>query len=700
MQSLKKSACMKRLITILLFFIAFSALAQPVQVNRYEYWFNRQTEDRIVADITPAEQASVQLNIPTVNLPDGLNSFTIRFRDNEDLWSTALTRFFVKMPQNQDGDNTNRLITALQYRFNQGEMIRQDVTPGATFSFEQSLSAASVPNGLNSFSIRFRDNTGLWSSMVTRFFVKMPVTEDGNGDARQIVSYEYRFNQGEMVQQTVTAAADISIDEIISAAALPDGLNSFSVRFKDNAGLWSSVLTRFFVKIPALQGGGEGNDLAAYQLWLNDDFAGMQLIPIESGASFSMVENLSAADLPNGLNRVNIRFRDEKGLWSTVITRFFVKNPIAQMQGENLMTAWEYWLEDMEGNLFDHNGQKGRTYVALEEPINPMLLDMKLDLRMIPKGEYHLMFRFLDTRGNWSSVLSREIDKTFYPWAVINTPETEICGSGSILFSNFSVDTDTWLWDFGDGQQSTVFDPEHTFEQPGTYTVSLTASDHDTGIQHTTSLVINIYPEYELIQEHRICEGDTFTWFGEEYTIAGTYTHQLKTQFGCDSLFVLELQVSAVDISVEQQGNVLLALAQDAQFQWINCKDGSNVEGETHASFTPGQSGDYAVWVSQNDCTALSECYEILVSRISASDIFPAVSVYPNPSRNNLNVVFDEMQENFSVALYSLSGQRLLHTESLSGNRYTLSLENLHAGVYVLRIGYRGYHQVIKVVKE
>ncbi len=41
--------------------------------------------------------------------------------------------------------------------------------------------------------------------------------------------------------------------------------------------------------------------------------------------------------------------------------------------------------------------------------------------------------------------------------------------------SNASSDPiDTWLWDFGDGGSSTVQNPNHTYDNPGTYTASLT----------------------------------------------------------------------------------------------------------------------------------------------------------------------------------------------------------------------------------
>lgn len=58
-------------------------------------------------------------------------------------------------------------------------------------------------------------------------------------------------------------------------------------------------------------------------------------------------------------------------------------------------------------------------------------------------------------------------------------------------------DVATWAWDFGDGTTSTDQDPEHRFEDDGTYRVTLTVTD-GTGLTSTTAsdvVVVNGAPE-------------------------------------------------------------------------------------------------------------------------------------------------------------------------------------------------------------
>ncbi len=69
---------------------------------------------------------------------------------------------------------------------------------------------------------------------------------------------------------------------------------------------------------------------------------------------------------------------------------------------------------------------------------------------------------------------------------------------GIALFSTTFQDRSTlaasWLWDFGDGQSSTLSSPEHTYVNPGTYTVSLTIHDLSGALSNTKTI-----PDYIVV---------------------------------------------------------------------------------------------------------------------------------------------------------------------------------------------------------
>ena len=74
---------------------------------------------------------------------------------------------------------------------------------------------------------------------------------------------------------------------------------------------------------------------------------------------------------------------------------------------------------------------------------------------------------------------------------------------------------------------------------------------HTLQTQHGCDSVINLYLEKLQVFETNIsdafCEGDTYTFFGQQLSAAGIYTHTLHTQQGCDSIIKLNLSLNPID---------------------------------------------------------------------------------------------------------------------------------------------------------
>jgi PKD repeat protein len=69
------------------------------------------------------------------------------------------------------------------------------------------------------------------------------------------------------------------------------------------------------------------------------------------------------------------------------------------------------------------------------------------------------------------------------------------CDNLSCQFTDASTDSDgqvsKWDWDFGDGATSNVMQPAHVYSEPGTYSVTLTATD-DGGLSDATSAGVEV----------------------------------------------------------------------------------------------------------------------------------------------------------------------------------------------------------------
>lgn len=107
----------------------------------------------------------------------------------------------------------------------------------------------------------------------------------------------------------------------------------------------------------------------------------------------------------------------------------------------------------------------------------------------------------------------------------------------AVTFTNKSTGPiTTWLWDFGDGTTSTSQNTAHTYNNPGTYTVSLTVSGpegSDTETKTGYIIVLPLATPCECDQNHDgRCDMRDWLLFGQDW--GRTNCHNLGTICECD----------------------------------------------------------------------------------------------------------------------------------------------------------------------
>lgn len=80
------------------------------------------------------------------------------------------------------------------------------------------------------------------------------------------------------------------------------------------------------------------------------------------------------------------------------------------------------------------------------------------------------------------------------PLTIADFQAPSVCLNTPVQFTNNSQLATDYLWDFGDGDTSTAFEPTHTYTSPGTYLVTLIAS-HPTSCNLADSISLNINVE-------------------------------------------------------------------------------------------------------------------------------------------------------------------------------------------------------------
>ena len=170
---------------------------------------------------------------------------------------------------------------------------------------------------------------------------------------------------------------------------------------------------------------------------------------------------------------------------------------------------------------------------------------------------------------------------------------------------------------------------------------------------------------------HVICEGSAYTENGFNASEAGTYTQNLQTVNGCDSVVTLTLTVNPTyNITIDASIN----------------------EGETYEEngFSESEAGTY-VHTLQSEFGCDSVITLNLTVNSSLSDVVAnavEVSLYPNPARTYTMLKVEGLKEQTPVYLFDIQGRKLKeYIMNIGQETLRIDLGDLPKGVYTVMIG-------------
>ncbi len=243
-----------------------------------------------------------------------------------------------------------------------------------------------------------------------------------------------------------------------------------------------------------------------------------------------------------------------------------------------------------------------------------------------------------------------------------------------------------------------------TYNWHGTnYTTTGTFNANYTSISSCDSIYIlhlTANPVYAFTENHSICTGETYNWHGSDYSIAGSYYDSLLSINGCDSTYILNLSVIAIDTSLTVSYPVISANASGASYQWLDCNNAfANIIGETSQSYTATSNGNYAVRITQGLCTDTSACVQITTVGIATIQT-NGISFYPNPVTDNLQIQTALQIKNIEIT--DITG-RLLYTttsKTLPCRQAGINCRGFAKGAYFIRAITEKGIMVKKFMKE
>ncbi|MGE8556635.1 MAG: T9SS type A sorting domain-containing protein [Chryseobacterium jejuense] len=366
---------------------------------------------------------------------------------------------------------------------------------------------ATPGNGLHKFSIRIKDNTGVWGPVFTNVIdVQQPVTSNvislsqaeyfwdtdpGNGNGTPVLAADGSFNS--VFEQLIKT-------DIVTPG---NGLHKFSVRIKDNTGVWGPAFSNVIDVQQPITSNVISLSQAEY-FWDTDPGEGNGTPVLAADGNFnSTYEQLTKIGIAlpsSGLHVFNIRIKDNTGAWGPAFKNVInVETPIPTGCWQSLSAGGEYSLGiKTDGTLWawgnNQNGQLGDgTSISTNVPIQ---IGTANNWVKIAAGSSHALAIKADgTLWAWGKNEYGQLgDGTkmnrFTPTQIGTGTNWQSISAG--LYSSIAIKTDGTLWGWGHNYYGQLGDgtisPKTVPTQIGTAT---NWQNVQTGLSHTLAIKTN-----------------------------------------------------------------------------------------------------------------------------------------------------------------------------------------------------------------
>jgi hypothetical protein len=302
--------------------------------------------------------------------------------------------------------------------------------------------------------------------------------------------------------------------------------------------------------------------------------------------------------------------------------------------------------------------------------------------------------------------------------------ETQFCAGGNVVLN--ASGGQTYLWSTGSTSNAITVTQSGQYNfvafngncEAASQTITVTVGELPLTPQNINGPISSCGNETILFSIPEVSNADGYLWVlpngwsGVSITnsiqvLVGTAggTISVVAQNECGNSVASTLTISIIEINtaVNQNQNELLALAENAQFQWVNCETNTEIQGETNASFTPIQDGNYAVLVTQNGCSELSDCFQVQLLSIEDNQLFNHIVAFPNPVTDIVTIRLNSASsEPFKIKITTILGQELYEKNVVvdETNQLYLDFTNYPTGSYFVNLILNSEVRTIKIIKN
>ena len=240
---------------------------------------------------------------------------------------------------------------------------------------------------------------------------------------------------------------------------------------------------------------------------------------------------------------------------------------------------------------------------------------------------------------------------------------------------------------------------DNVYSESGIYLDTLVSM---TGCDSVVTTNLTVDEEITFEQTLTICAGEFIVVGGVIHSTTGTFIDVLTSESLCDSTVTTNLTVlPAIDVTVTVDGFLMTGGDPDVlttTFQWVKCDPFTIIDGETDQSYLALASGDYAVIITDGDCSDTSDC--VTLSDVGYIDLTNVkISVYPNPTEGTFTIELADFSSVVKIEILNTLG-KVVYTNMLTSTKTLIDINEFADGIYLVRLTNGEKTNIVKLSKN
>lgn len=380
----------------------------PITIASAEYFYDTDPgvgKGTVITNIAGNDSVVASKTIPTTGLTAGYHNLFVRFKYNNNQWSTYDPRIVYVIPAIIP--EAFHQIVGAEYFFDtdpgKGNGVAMSgVVQADSITLSKAISANGINKGFHNLYVRTKNTVGLWSMPESRLvYVQSPKSVYL---LSKVAKLEYFIDQ---LPSTSTGLSTIkvnlndsvSVTANVATQSLAAGFHTLYVRAQDSLNVNGLYESRAFYIQPVVKQ-ETLSPIVKTEYFFNTDPGfnkGTIFNSFTASDSVSLSMKALPAGLQNGANNLFIRVQNSAGIWSHTVSKTFTIDPKAGITDLNLL-GLNCYPNPVQNNLYIQIPQYllGNNY-TLTDPIGKAMvigafsdINSQLNLQSLSPGVYFL----------------------------------------------------------------------------------------------------------------------------------------------------------------------------------------------------------------------------------------------------------------------------------------------------------------------